>query len=83
MHKTVRAGKKNKKNHQVYMIYDKSQNNQPYMGLDMRKPVFRGLRTTKAQTSLRIRTVLSAPFLFAFWKVLYLSLLRAKFQISS
>ena len=26
-----------------------------YMGRDMRKPVFGGLRTTKAQTSLRIR----------------------------
>ena len=27
----------------------------PYMGLGARKPVFKGLRTTKAQTSLRIR----------------------------
>ena len=27
------------------------------MGLDARKPVFGGLRTTKAQTSLRIRAV--------------------------
>ena len=26
-----------------------------YMGLDVRKPVFWGLQTTKAQTSLRIR----------------------------
>ena len=28
--------------------------NYPYMGLDARKPVFGGLRTTKAQTSLSI-----------------------------
>ena len=28
-----------------------------YMGLDARKPVFGGLQTTKAQTSLRIRAV--------------------------
>ena len=28
-----------------------------HMGLDTRKPVFRGLRTTQAQTSLRIRAV--------------------------
>ena len=27
------------------------------MGLDVRKPVFGGLRTTQAQTSLRIRAV--------------------------
>ena len=32
-----------------------------YLTLDARKPVFRGLRTTKAQTSLRIRAVWSAP----------------------
>ena len=39
------------------------------MGLVARKPVFGGLRTTKAQTSLRIRAVWSAPLLFAlFWK---------------
>ena len=50
---------------------------------DARKPVFGGLRTTKAQTSLRIRAVWSAPLLFAFWKVPYLSLLQAKFQVSS
>ena len=36
-----------------------------YLGLDTRKPVFGGLRTTKAQTSLRIRAVWSAPVLFA------------------
>ena len=28
-----------------------------FMGLDMRKPVFGSLRTTPAQTSLRIRAV--------------------------
>ena len=42
------------------------------MGLDARKPVFWGLRTTKTQTSLRIH-----------WKVSYLNLLQAKFQYSS
>ena len=42
-----------------------------------------GLRTTLAQTSLCIRAVWSAPLLFAFWKVSYLDLLRAKFQFSS
>ena len=30
---------------------------QKYLGLDERKPVFEGLLTTKAQTSLRIRAV--------------------------
>ena len=30
---------------------------QDNMGLNARKPVFGGLRTTKAQTSLRIRAV--------------------------
>ena len=32
------------------------------MGLDARNPVFRGLWTIQAQTSLRIRAVWSAPF---------------------
>ena len=56
-----------------------------HMGLDARKPVFGGLRTTQAQTSLRIRAVWSAPLLFAFCKVQYLSLLhvQAKFHLSS
>ena len=54
-----------------------------YMGLDARKPVFGGLRTTQAQTSLRIRAVWSAPLFFAYWKVSYLDLLQAKFQFSS
>ena len=47
------------------------------------KTCLRGLRTTEAQTSLRTHTVWSAPLLFAFWKVPYLSLLQAKFQFSS
>ena len=42
-----------------------------------------GLRTTKAQTSLRIRAVLSAPLLFSYWKVSYQNLLQAKFHYSS
>ena len=54
-----------------------------YLGLGARKPVLGGLRTTKAQTSLRIRAVWSAPLLSAFWKVPYLSLLHAKFHFSS
>ena len=36
------------------------------LGLDARKPVLEGLRTTQVQTSLRIRTVCSAPLLVAF-----------------
>ena len=32
-----------------------------HMDLDARKPVFASLRTTKAQTSLRIRTVIVLP----------------------
>ena len=54
-----------------------------HMGLDARKTVFRGLRTTKAQTRLRIPAVWSAPLLFTFWKVSYINLLQAKFQFSS
>ena len=41
--------------------------------------VFRGLRTTKAQTSLRIRTVWSSSLLFSYWKVSYQNLPQAKF----
>ena len=51
-----------------------------HMGLDARKPVFGGLPTTKAQTSLCIRAVWSAPLLFAYKKVSYLDVLWAKFQ---
>ena len=54
-----------------------------YMGLDQRKPVFGGMRTTQVQTSLRIRTVWSAPFLLAFWKESYVNLLQVIFQFSS
>ena len=53
------------------------------MGLDARKPVLNGLRTTQAQTSLRIRAVWSAPLLFAFWKLSYVDLLQVKFLFSS
>ena len=38
------------------------------MGLNARKPVFSGLRTTKAQTSLRMRAVWSAPLALAYKK---------------
>ena len=51
-----------------------------HMGYDVRKPVFRGLQTTMAQTSLHIRAVWSAPLLFAYWKVSYLNLLQVKFN---
>ena len=51
------------------------------MGLAARKPVFRGLHTTKVQTSLLIHAVWSEPLLFAYYKVLYLNLWQAKFQI--
>ena len=40
-----------------------------HMGRDTRKPIFGGVWTTKAQTSLCIHTDWSAPFLFAYWKV--------------
>ena len=53
------------------------------MGLHTRKPVFGGLQTTKAQTSVRIRADWSAPLSFAFKKEPYLDLLQAKFQFSS
>ena len=52
-----------------------------YMGLLVTKPVFGGLRTTKVQTSLRIGADWSAPLLFAYWKVSYLNLLQANFNI--
>ena len=54
-----------------------------YLGPRKGKLVFGGLQTTKAQTSLRIRAVCSAPLLFANFKVSYLDLLRPKFQFSS
>ena len=47
------------------------------------KTCLRGLRTTQAQTSLRISAVWSAPLLFAFWKVLYVNLLQMKYKFSS
>ena len=51
-----------------------------YMCLGVRKPVFVVLRTTRVQTSLRIRTVWSAPFLFTDWKIWYVNLLWASFN---
>ena len=54
-----------------------------YMGVNARKPVFRGLWTTQAQISLHIHTDWSAPFSFACWKVSYLNLLQAKCKFSS
>ena len=52
-------------------------------GLDTTKPVFGGLQTTQAQTSLPIRSVWSALLLFTYWKVPYVNLLQVKFQFSS
>ena len=46
-----------------------------HMGLDERKPVFGGLRTTEEQTSLRYLADWSAHLLFMFWKVSYLKYL--------
>ena len=51
-----------------------------HMGLDARKPVFGGLWTTKAQTSLHIRAVWSVPLSFVYSKVSYLDLLRTIFH---
>ena len=56
---------------------------QYYLGLDAWKPVFGGLGTTKAQTSLRVRPIWSSPLLFPFLKEWYLDLLQVKFQFSS
>ena len=53
------------------------------MGHEARKPVFKGSPTTQAQTSLGIRVVWSAPFLFTFLKASYVILLQVKFQFSS
>ena len=53
------------------------------MDLGAREPVHGGGQTTKAQTSLCIPAVWSASLLFAYCKVSYLDLLRAKFQLSS
>ena len=53
------------------------------MVLDAWRPVFGDLRTTQAQTSLRIRAVWSAPLLFAVRKVAYVNLLQVKFQFPS
>ena len=49
------------------------------MGLDEKKKLFGACEQQKRQpASLRIRTVWSAPLLFAYWKVPYLDLLQAK-----
>ena len=50
------------------------------MGLDVRKPVIGGLPTTKAQTSIRIRTVSSAHLLFAYRKNVISKLAAEKIQ---
>ena len=47
------------------------------------KTFFMCLWTTKAQTSLHRCAVGSAPLIFAYWKLSYLDLLRAKVQFSS
>ena len=64
-----------------YLIYQFDM--QSYLGLAARKPVFGGLRITKAQTSLRICAVWPAPLLFTYCKVSYPGLIKAKFQFSS
>ena len=47
-------------------------------GLDVRKPVFRGLQKTKVQTSLCIHAVWSAPVLFALLKSILSKLAMSK-----
>ena len=68
-----------KNNNLVLYIACSSYSHSYNIGLHARKPVFRGLRTTQAQTSLRIPADLSAPLLFAYREVPYLDLLRATF----
>ena len=62
--------------------YDKANNKEAAEMVQacLRKPDFDGLRTTKTQTSLRIRAVWSAPLIFAYWKEFYLDLLRRDFN---
>ena len=57
--------------------------NSAYMDGNTRKPVFGGLRTTQAQTSLGLPADWSAPLLFAYCKVSYPGLIQAKCQFSS
>ena len=64
-----------KNNNMIYLKYGTRR--------EEKNPVFGGLRTTNAQTSLRIRAVWSAHLFFAYWKESYLDVLRAKVQISS
>ena len=71
--------KKVEKNLQTTKQPEKILSNQRDMGLVTSKPVFGGLRTTKAQTSLGIRADRSAPLLFAFCKVPYQSSLWPKY----
>ena len=54
---------------------------QLHMGLDVRKPVFGGLRTTKLQTSLCICEDWSAPLLF-FMKSVISELATGEISIS-
>ena len=51
------------------------------LGLDARKPVFGGLRTTKAQTSLRICTVLIGIFIIRFLESIISKLAISKISI--
>ena len=53
------------------------------IGPQCEKTCLRRFANTKAQTSLRIHEDWSAPLLFAYRKVSYLDLLRAKFQFTS
>ena len=50
-----------------------------YVGQVMQKHVLCRMQTTKAQISLRIRAVWSAPLLFAA-EIVYVYLLNSKFQ---
>ena len=65
--------------HLLYLIkdgdYKQEIDIQVLIGPRRKKTCLGGLPTTKAQTSLRIRSVWSASLLFPFCKVLYLNLL--------
>ena len=56
--------------------------NRKYLGLNVRKPVFRDLQTTEAQTSMCICAVWPVPLLFVYWKVSYLEVTTSEISIS-
>ena len=59
------------------------ENDKLYVGLDARKTAFGGLRTTKAQTSLRIHAAWSVPLLFAYGKCYILTCYERNFDFEA